>query len=215
MQTFIISSKKIENAKNYALENITGEKVDKLDIESYEPDKALGIDDVRDIQKRIHFKPLMGDRKAVLIIIPFGATIEAQNSMLKILEEPPESTLIYLVTNNHKTLLPTILSRAKVIEIKGSEIQTDGNGLHQLLSIGKTGNGLYLAQELAKDKNGAIDWLEEVILESRKKMLLSLENPEQSLKLRKLIHKLELTHYDLKTTNANPRLALENLFLNI
>ncbi len=198
------------------MELVGKERINKLDVEIYEPEKALGIEDVRNIQKNIHLMPLRGTKKTIIIIITQGATIEAQNAMLKILEEPPKSTLIYLVTNNHKVLLPTILSRAKIIELKEDEIQTNNSsGLDDVLSITSAGDSLFLAQEISKDRKTAIDWLEEVILESRKKMLLSLGNPEQSLKLRKLIHKLELTHYDLKNTNANPRLALENLFLNL
>jgi len=214
MQTFIVSSKNIENAKKHALELVGSEKVDKFDIEFLEPEKAMGIEEVRAVQKRLYLKPIKGDKKSVIIVLQYGATTEAQNAMLKFLEEPPKSTLIYLVTNNHKVLLPTILSRAKMIELKEPEVRPSDGGLRQLLSLDGAGDSLYLAQDLAKDKNEAVIWLENAILSAREKMLSNLSDAKQSLRFRKLIHRLELTHYDLKNTNANPRLALENLFLS-
>ncbi|KKQ74211.1 MAG: polymerase III, delta prime subunit protein [Candidatus Woesebacteria bacterium GW2011_GWB1_38_5b] len=215
VQTFIISSKNIEEGKNRALEEINLEKIDKFDIELLESEKAIGIEDVRNIQKRIYLLPIRGTKKAFIISCKQGITTEAQNSMLKILEEPPPSTLLYLITDNYNFFLPTIISRAKIIEIKDSEARTDGKGLAELLSLTGVGDCLYLAQELSKDKNQAINWLEQTILAARKKMLSTLDNSEQSLMLERLIRKLELARLDLKNTNANPRLALENLFLNI
>lgn len=215
MNTFIISSKDLEKALDEASKVCRENKIDSFSIEVLEFEKALGIEDVRNIQKTIFLKPFKGEKKALIVKLFAGATIEAQNSMLKLLEEPPMSSLIFLVTDNAKIFLPTILSRVKLIEIANEDIQTNNDGLKEILSTNCTGDSLYLAQVVAKDKNEAITWLEGTILAARKKMLSELANKQESLRLRKLIHKLELTHYDLKTTNVNPRLALENLFLNL
>lgn len=215
MHSFIISSKKLEQGREEALKISKSEKINKFEIEILEFEKALGIEDVRNIQKKIFLKPIRGEKKATILVLPDGATIEAQNSMLKLLEEPPPSSLIFLVTGNAKVFLPTILSRVKLIELANGESQTNNDGLKEILSLNSAGDRLYLAQVVGKDKNEAIVWLEQVILSAREKMLENLENKQESLRLRKLIHKLELTHYDLKTTNVNPRLSLENLFLNV
>lgn len=215
MQTFIISSKNIEQGRDSALKIIQTEKVSQFDIETLEFEKALGIPDVREIQSKIFLKPFKGDKKALIIMLSNGATIEAQNSMLKLLEEPPPSSLIFLITNNAKIFLPTILSRVKLIEVANEEEQTNSDGLKEILSMNGVGDGLHLAQIVAKEKEDAIIWLEQTILAARESMLENIENKQESLKMRKIIHKLELTHYDLKTTNVNPRLSLENLFLNI
>jgi len=84
VQTFIISSKNIEEGKNRALEEINLEKIDKFDIELLESEKAIGIEDVRNIQKRIYLLPIRGTKKAFIISCKQGITTEAQNSMLKI-----------------------------------------------------------------------------------------------------------------------------------
>ncbi len=215
MNTFIISSKNLEKALDEASKICKDNKIDSFSIEVLEFEKALGIEDVRNIQKTIFLKPFKGEKKALIIKLSTGATIEAQNSMLKLLEEPPLSTLIFLVTDNVQIFLPTILSRVKIIELKNEKFQTNASGLEEILNLNGAGTRLYLAQVVAKDKNEAIAWLESAILAARERMLNSLEDKQESLRLRKLVHKLELTHYDFKTTNANPRLALENLFLNI
>lgn len=215
MQTFIISSKNLEKALERAQGIIKENKIDKFDIELLEPEQALGIEEVRSLQKKIFLKPLRGEKKAIIINLTNGATIEAQNSMLKLLEEPPASTLIFLLTNNAYSFLPTILSRVKTIEIKDEENQIDDGGLEKILNLEGAGDRLYLAQVVSKEKQDAIIWLEKAILASREKMLENVEDKREALKYRKIIHKLELTHYDLKTTNVNPRLALENLFLSI
>lgn len=220
MQTFIISSKDLGKARNKADLILKENKVNKFDIETLEFEKALGIEDVRNIQKKIFLKPFKGEKKAVVIIMRQGATIEAQNSMLKLLEEPPLSTLIFLVTDNYQTFLPTILSRNKLLDLNTNiPISKADDRIHsnflKNLGIFKIGERLKLAQDISKDKAGAIEWLEETILVARSEMLKSLNDKEEALKLRKLIHKIELTHYDLKTTNVNVRLSLENLFLNL
>lgn len=215
MNTFLISSRNLELGREEALRLVKREKVDKFDIESIELEKALGIEDVRNIQKTIFLKPFRGEKKATIIVLKNGATIEAQNSMLKLLEEPPQSSFIFLVSDNAKVFLPTILSRVKLIELTNGKLQTNPKGLEEILSLGTAGDRLYLAQIVSKEKDEAITWLEQVILAAREKILINLSDKQESLKLRKLIHKLELTHYDLKTTNANLRLSLENLFLNL
>lgn len=214
MNTYIISSKNLDLTKN-EIDKITKEnKVDIFDIETVEFEKALGIEDVRNIQKKIFLKPLKGARKAIILNISKGATIDAQNSMLKLLEEPPPSSIIILLTDNYHNFLPTILSRAKIIEIK-NEIEIDTKSINQILEIEGEGDALYLAQLVSKEKDDAINFLEQAILGAREIMMEDLDDKQKALGLRKVIHKLELTHYDLKTTNANTRLALENLFLNL
>lgn len=214
MQTFIISSKNIEKGREEIEKILDKEKINKFDIEILEFEKDLGIEDVRNIQKKIYLKPFQGERKASVWILLSKATKDAQNALLKLLEEPPTSCLIYIQVKDAGFFLPTILSRAKIIEVK-DKIETTNENLEQILDIKGAGDALFLAQEISKDKADAIIWLENAIFSARKKMIESISDKNEAINYRNLIHKLELTHYDLKNTNANPRLALENLFLSI
>ena len=214
MQTFVISSKDLEKGREEALRLASEQKINKFDIDIREFEKDLGIEEVRNLQKNIFLRPGHGQLKAVIMLLQKEATVEAQNSMLKLLEEPPPSCLIYIVIGNHRFLLPTILSRAKVIEL-ANEQTGNADGLSEILKIQTPGDALELAQKISADKNAAIEWLEATILSARELMLEKLGDKQESLRLRKIIHNLEIAHYDLKNTNTNPRLALENLFLNI
>lgn len=215
MQSFIISGKDLEKARMEAEKLAAEEKVNKFDLTVLPPfEKDLGIEDIRDIQKKIYLAPVYGDKKALILILQKQAGIEAQNSMLKLLEEPPKSALIYIVVSSYKFFLPTILSRIKLIELESGNTQNPG-GLDEVLGIQTPGDALELAQKVSADKNQAIEWLEGTILAARESMIENAEDKKKALKLRKLIHNLEIAHYDLKNTNTNPRLALENLFLSI
>lgn len=211
MNTFIISAKN-KDLTTKQIDKLNKENdVDKFDIEYYQTEKALGIEDVRKIQEKISLKPFKGERKSIIIDLYLGISIEAQNSMLKLLEEPPKSSVIILIVDSLGNILPTILSRGKVIEIKSDNIESSD----EIDKIDSINQGFLYAQNLSKDKNEAIMWLEKAILYLRENMLNNLDNREKSLKYRKMIHQVELTHYELKNTNINARLSLENLFLNL
>jgi len=74
-------------------------------------DKGKGY--LIDIVSRLHFPPLMGRYKVVLLDPADGLTDEAGNMLLKTLEEPPSSTLFILVTTVERAVLPTIVSRCQ------------------------------------------------------------------------------------------------------
>ena len=77
-----------------------------------------GIDDIRQIIQSCQFKTLNGKNKCYLIDEVHKLTNEAQNSFLKILEEPPEHIYFFLCTTDPQKLLPTIKSRCSLIQIE-------------------------------------------------------------------------------------------------
>lgn len=95
-----------------------------IDIEKASPDvffitppkDQILIDQVRDLKSHIFEKPFKEKYKFVVIENADTAAAEAQNSLLKILEEPPEHAIIVLLAKNKTQLLPTILSRIILME---------------------------------------------------------------------------------------------------
>lgn len=87
-----------------------------------EPEKAkasIGVEAVRQLE---HFLSLrIASDKLVSRVVRIDnahlLTIEAQNAMLKTLEEPPAGTVILLTSSEQEALLPTVRSRLQVIEI--------------------------------------------------------------------------------------------------
>ncbi|MBQ9096905.1 MAG: hypothetical protein IJY55_00735 [Clostridia bacterium] len=79
--------------------------------------KQIGVDDIRQVIKSISIKPYMADKKVVIIPDADGITKEAQNALLKVLEEPPEYVVFIILIQNAELLLDTILSRVMKLSL--------------------------------------------------------------------------------------------------
>ena len=77
-----------------------------------EPDSGkVKIEQIREIQRKIAEKPIISNQKVYIINDADTMTTEAQNCLLKTLEEPPEYITIILICSNENKLLGTIKSR--------------------------------------------------------------------------------------------------------
>ena len=74
------------------------------------PQMLVKVDQVRHVIHEIYYRPAEGNRR-VYIFSEADFMKEAANSLLKILEEPPDFATIFLLTDNPAALLPTIRSR--------------------------------------------------------------------------------------------------------
>lgn len=88
-----------------------------------EPDgSSIKISQIRELQENVYKKPIISNKKVFIIDDSEKMTEEAQNSLLKTLEEPPEYIIIILITSNENKLLNTIKSRC--IKINFENIDT-------------------------------------------------------------------------------------------
>jgi DNA polymerase III subunit delta' len=78
-----------------------------------EKDTSLSVDTIRSLIKDIYLKPYEGDWKIYVIPRADIMTFQAQNALLKTLEEPPEHAVMMLTTARPDKLLPTVLSRCQ------------------------------------------------------------------------------------------------------
>ncbi len=78
-------------------------------------DDATGIDAMRDLKNFLWQKPNVSKKRIVIINNSENLTPEAQNAILKITEEPPESAILILIVNQLDNLLPPLLSRLQKI----------------------------------------------------------------------------------------------------
>ena len=86
---------------------------------SHEKPNTIGVDDIRtQINTDIAIKPYSSPRKIYIIQEGEKMTAQAQNDLLKTLEEPPAYAVILILTTNVDALLPTILSRCVVLNMK-------------------------------------------------------------------------------------------------
>ncbi len=85
----------------------------------HEKPNTIGVEDIRtQINQDIGIKPYQGPYKVYLINEGEKMTVQAQNALLKTLEEPPEYGVILILTSSVETLLPTILSRCVVLNMR-------------------------------------------------------------------------------------------------
>ncbi|MBQ3145096.1 MAG: DNA polymerase III subunit delta' [Clostridia bacterium] len=86
------------------------------DFTVIEPEgNAIKIDQIRELVKKVYEKPIVSNKKVYIINDSNLMTKEAQNSLLKTLEEPPEYVTIILIASNENLFLPTIKSRCTKI----------------------------------------------------------------------------------------------------
>ncbi len=89
-----------------------------VDLISYpKGDKGLVVDDINEIVSDCFIKPVESEYKIYILKNFDECTVQAQNKILKTLEEPPKNVVFILTTTNIGLVLPTIASRAKKVEI--------------------------------------------------------------------------------------------------
>lgn len=90
------------------------------DVMWLEPEgQAFKIEQVREVlQRNLRWKPLEGRTRVFALDQADALTAEAANSLLKVLEEPPEAVVIVLITSQPFALLPTIRSRCQEIRFR-------------------------------------------------------------------------------------------------
>ena len=188
-----------------------------FDIHILTPTPAIGIEDVRRIQHEITRKPFQGTYMLILIHHMEQATIEAQNALLKILEEPPAFAQFILTTQNRNKLLPTILSRCYLVtntrnqEDRKKEY-SEGEELFQKIITAKLGSRILLSQELAKSKEDTLAVLTqlETFLENYLHRDHALLSPLEIAKtLSKIGHARQFVE-----RNINYKTTLDLLFLS-
>jgi len=201
-----------EEGKNHYLSKlIEDNNIASYNINLYK--NQLKISDVREVKKMISVK-MGGDSKRLFAFIS-DATIEAQNSMLKILEELPEDTFFVFLAPS--ALLSTIISRCTTInvgEINHKEPKDNNNSALKLVrafSENKLGDVLITVDEFFSNKED----ISNLIL-SLRSLLISfvLEGKQRDALICEKVLKTILKHYSLiQSNNLNARLTIEKKLL--
>ena len=87
-----------------------------ISLELIAPEKSsLGISVVRELQEQLRYAATAQRPRWIALLKAETLTVPAQNALLKLLEEPPVYTYLFLVTNYPSKLLPTIVSLTLVV----------------------------------------------------------------------------------------------------
>jgi DNA polymerase-3 subunit delta' len=92
--------------------------VESVDIVKYSPSSSsFGVDDVRNIINEVNKKPYEGDKKVLILYKCDKLTIQAQNALLKTIEEPPRGVYLILLSDSLEVILDTIKSRCQIYKL--------------------------------------------------------------------------------------------------
>jgi len=136
------------------------------DVSIIEPEgQTIKVDQVRQIQKELMYRPYEGRRRVFILSAADRMAPNMSNILLKTLEEPPLHTVIILLANNPRLLLPTILSRCQTIHFRPLPVPLvqkwlmEEKGLNEgdahllaSLSEGSPGKALEIREEIGQIK---------------------------------------------------------------
>lgn len=80
--------------------------------------RSFHIEAVREIRAGAHILPTEGEKRIYILKNAQNMTVQAQNALLKLIEEPPAHTMFILTAPSRHALLPTIVSRVAVISLQ-------------------------------------------------------------------------------------------------
>ncbi len=203
-----------EEAKTFEKIKDIEAKPDIFVIKLNEKEKSIGISQTREGVRFLREKPFSYKKKFLVILDSEKMTTQAQNSLLKTLEEPPVYSLIILSSRTQNSLLGTIVSRCRLMSLKEDENKEDiENDISYKKILKMTlGERLDMCSEISKEeKEDVINILEEWVEEGRE---ILLKDPKNSINAINLKRVMEIRN-DLENTNVNVRLSLEALVLSL
>lgn len=191
-------------------------------IELFPAETSIGVAETRTFLEQIRLSPSAGNIRLGIIRSAEKLTPEAQNALLKTLEEPPPRVALVLETSNITSLLPTVLSRCHILRMDSrvTEQQTtiSNPNILSLLTLG-IGARLAACDSLGQTKQDVQIWMEQAQLDIHQALLAAYGitsspnspavTPRHVARIgKKLLHAQEYLH-----VNVTPRLILDTIFM--
>lgn len=185
-----------------------------LDLTIISPEKKnITISQIRALKSQIFQKPFILKYRLVIIKSFDSATQEAQNALLKILEEPPPHAIIVLEAQNKHLILPTILSRVVTKQPLSSSDATSNRRTEDESSFLKEEKDVVNLLEKVSEVENPQEWLDKQILLLHKALIKNIRaktHDPSSAKIRYLIENCALAK-KMCQANVNPIFVLTNL----
>lgn len=170
------------------------------------PKKSIQINQIRELKKHIYQKPLKYKNKFIVIENAQKLTTEAQNALLKILEEPPTHAIIVLEAPNKESILQTILSRVVLVRANISPFTQEAKIL----------NGIRLLESLGEIEDPE-EFLDDQILALTEILIKKTKGKNVGFSQKNLIETIEKCRAAKSqiASNVNPTFALTNLIFSL
>lgn len=130
----LLISPSIDKIKEEIGLHLSGVNVNHPDVLYFEAGEKLGIGEARKIKDHFYLKPYSLKGKVVIIEDASVMTTEAQNALLKTLEEPPEEAILILGAPSDANLLPTILSRCEIHRFPTTDYRLPTTDIEKLIN---------------------------------------------------------------------------------
>lgn len=194
-------------------EEIFSEKNPDIHILDGSNSNSLGIEDIKNLQKDMMFSPFKEKVQIAYILDADKLTTQAQNSLLKTLEESSSNTAYILITSNEKSLLPTVLSRCLKL-YTNVNIQDDIEEKYLKILEMDMIEAFKKIEEIAKEKGLTESFLKELEGAFQKELERKLIEKKGIIGVSSNIKQVMIAQKRVKA-NGNKRLILENLFLHL
>ena len=157
-----ISNLFLDEWRDFVTQNPYGDLFDwyrQLSIENKQG--QIGVDEAENIVKKLSLKAYEGNFKVMLIWMAEKMNSAASNKLLKLIEEPPEKTILLLITENEDQLLDTIKSRCQLVklfplsenEVKSALLELEHISENEAVKIAQQADGNWnIALKLAHDE---------------------------------------------------------------
>lgn len=165
------------------------------DVHFVSPDgKSIKIQQIRDLKEEFSYLGVESKRKIYIIEQADRMTTQAANSLLKIMEEPSDGTLIILLTEQVQQFLPTIVSRCQIVSfrpLKASE------RYERLRADDIPGSLARLTTSLTDDEETAKSWAKDEWFAQARNIVIQLteELLERPYQVLLTIHDEWLAHF--------------------
>lgn len=110
---------------------------------------SIKVKESESIVRKLSLKSFESEYKVMIIWLPEKMNAESANKLLKLIEEPPEKTLLFLVSVNSEQIISTILSRTQLVKINRLSDDDLFIGLQQLKNLDET-----KARDIARMSDG-------------------------------------------------------------
>ncbi len=172
----------------------------------------LKIADVRLLQKTLSSKL---PKETCRLVVVSNPTIEAQNALLKTLEEIDSQTFLFFKTVSKEDLLPTIISRSQMVTFQNvfkASLQTP---LKEIMNSSKADRDRKIFQFLSSFGDSINEENISDIILSLRSLMVSETEKENTLYYFSLLKALTENLVWVNSYNVQKRILLENLFLEV
>jgi len=200
MQSIILLTNEEKHVKEFIKKNFSPKDI----ITVLYPEKtSYHIDQIRALKREVkYFNP----KRRIYVLYDFHlSSLEVQNAFLKLLEEPPENVNFILVSQNFYQLIPTIISRVKVINLKNKTKKNNNEKVEKIISKLKENQLIFIDISNREEAANLILLIIYYFAEQIKKSFKSYQILKESIK----------NLYFLKKNNLNPQITLDNLLIFI